>query len=271
MNTIKVSLLSDPQSRSASQLEKKLRPIPQLTMGNIIQAFPGCKQLYVGAYRNVLDTVGPTLQVCQPQKFAAMARTFAEDSHLSEQLSDYMLTEYWGGRFIEEFLQRHPHHPQATLMTRHADDEKRHADMFGALAGTSVVERERSVAFQLEERFHCAYARWVNEDLFAMACLLHGFEMRSAVIQSYWFTLMDLFPHAPAAALRPTFSRIATDEVFHVTYTMQTVCQGLAAGADPSVLASALRLAEAPIELVEAMPGALAALSMCSQSPQSCS
>jgi len=271
VNTIKVSSSIGPQGRSTSQLEKKLRPMPQLTISNIIQAFPGCKRLYVGPYRNVLDTVGPTLQVCQPQKFAAIARTFAEDSHISAQLSDYMLTEYWGGRFIEEFLQRNPHHPQIMLMTRHANDEKRHADLFGALAGTRVVDTEGSAAFQLEERFHRVYARCVKDDFFAMACLLHGFEVRSALIQSYWFTLMDLFPHAPAAALRPTFSRIATDEVFHVTYTMQMVCQGLAAGADPSVLANALRLAEASIEVVEAMPGGLATLSMCSKTPQSCS
>jgi hypothetical protein len=244
------------EDRAASHIESMFAARPPLEMGRIIQSLPGCRALFADVYRAVIESVAPTLEVCQPSKFAQTAQTFADDAKRTALLGDYALTEYWGGRFIEEYLQRNPSHPQAALMVRHASDEKRHAQLFGELAGTSVAQLEGSAAFALEARFHQAYARWVDDDPFAMACLLHGFEVRSAVIQSHWFTLMALYPETRASSLLPVFSRIATDEVFHVTYTLQIVCRELATGADPSVLETALRLAEASIDVAEAMTSA---------------
>jgi hypothetical protein len=145
---------------------------------------------------------------------------------------------------------------------RHADDEIRHSEIFGALVDTSIKEHLHAEAYALEARFHATYEKWVGDDFFAFICLLHGFELRSAVIQTYWFAVMEMFPFEDSYSLHETFSKISTDEVFHVTYTMQIICDALDKGAEASTLAKALKLASASLDEVERM--------VCRVEPMSC-
>lgn len=227
-------------------------PGRDVTLPAILQTLPGCRPLFEGRYREVIEEVAPTLSIMEPAKYAQVAASFADGRRRREQFVGYMLTEHCGGVFIDHMLEIHAGHPAQALLQRHARDERVHGELFGELAGTSVAEHERSDAYALEARYHEAYARWVGADFFSLACLLHGFELRSAVLQCYWFALMDMFPASEAAALRPTFTRISTDEVFHITYTARLVAEGLARGEPGEMLATALRLAEAPIEALEA-------------------
>lgn len=226
-------------------------PTAKLDIPSILKSLPGCRSLFEGPYREVIEDVAPTLSVIHPAKFAQVADAFSDGELRRRQFTSYMLTEHCGGLFIESFLSRHGSHPAISLMRRHASDERQHGEIFGQLAGTSVQAQSDSESFALETRYHDAYARWAGEDFFSLICLLHGFELRSAVLQCYWFALMDMFPRGEAAAIRPTFSRISTDEVFHITYTSRLVAEGLADGQSPHILATALRLAEAPIEALE--------------------
>ena len=228
-------------------------PGAKLAISAILNSLPGCRPLFNGQYREIIEDVAPTLSITHPTKFAQVADAFATGERRRQQFTDYMLTEHCGGVFIESFLPKHSIHPAISLMRRHASDELQHGKLFGQLAGTTVQAQSGSQSFAVETRYHSAYARWAGSDFFSLICLLHGFELRSAVLQCYWFALMDMFPESEAAAIRPVFSRIATDEVFHITYTGLLVVEGLADGESADTLAAAMRLAEAPIETLESL------------------
>ena len=226
---------------------------PAVSIPGILSGLPGCKTVFKGAYRDTVEAVAPSLSIMHPGKFAQIASAFADGALRRELFAGYMLTEHCGGVFIESLQPTYASHPAASLLSRHASDERRHGRMFAELAGTTVAEHEGSEAFALETRYHEAYARWVGDDLFALVCLLHGFELRSGVLQCHWFALMDMFPDSEAAAIRPAFTRISTDEVFHITYTAQLVAEGLAQGGSSEKLATALRLAEMDLATLERM------------------
>lgn len=226
---------------------------PTVSIPGILGGLPGCKHLFKDAYRDTVEAVAPSLSIMHPAKFAQIASAFADGRLRRELFASYMLTEHCGGVFIESLLAMHASHPAATLLSRHASDEKRHGEMFARLAGTAIAGHLDSEAFALESRYHDAYARWVGDDLFSLICLLHGFELRSGVLQCHWFALMDMFPDSEAAAIRPTFTQISTDEVFHITYTAKLVAAGLAEGGSSEKLATALRLAEMDIAALEEM------------------
>ncbi|MDC8757303.1 hypothetical protein [Janthinobacterium fluminis] len=244
------------KTRDQSHIENIARAVP-IQIGTILQGLPGCKSHYKGMYRETIEDIFTHLDVMKPEKFLSICAMYCNATQRESLFVSYMFTEYWGGKFIEDFLQRNPTTPNKALLLRHAEDEKRHSIMFAELANTQLEVHIHSEAFRKEERYHQAYDRWVGDDYFSLICLLHGFELRSALIQSYWFTLMDMFPCAQGAALRSIFSTISTDEVFHVTYTMQLVNEALNKGANPDTLARAVRLAEASLENVEAEVNAL--------------
>jgi len=221
-----------------------------ITLPGIVQSLPGCRPYFSGQYREVIENVGATLSILKARKFAQVAVAFSDEEMRRRQFMDYMQTEHLGDVFIEKMLLMHAGHPAESLLRRHANDEKRHGVIFGELAGTSACQQEGSEAYELEMRYHEAYSRWVGNDFFSLACLLHGFELRSAVLQCHWFTLMDMFPECETALLRPAFSQISTDEVFHITYTGRLVAEELSRGAPPERLSAALRVAEADIDQI---------------------
>jgi hypothetical protein len=235
-----------------SHLQTVARSLP-VSIGAIISSLPGCKGRYSGIYRETIDNVFSGLDVMRPKKFVSIGSLYSNQETQRNLFIEYMLTEYWGGQFIENYLQKNPSTPHKQLLLRHASDEKRHSTIFAEIAGTRFSEHLHSEAYRKEERYHQAYERWIGDDFFSLICLLHGFELRSAVIQSYWFTVMYMFPGEESAALHPIFAEISTDEVFHVTYTMQLVCDALDLGADPNILTKAVMLAEATLEQVELM------------------
>jgi hypothetical protein len=235
-----------------SRLEKLLAVEP-ISIGLVITALPGCKNMYNGIYREIIDNAFSDMAVMKSDKFSSIAALYANEESRRSVFAEYMLTEYWGGKFIADYIAKHPSIPNQQLLRRHADDEIVHSKIFGNLIETSLNDHLHSDAYAVEAGFHAAYERWVGDDFFAFICLLHGFELRSAVIQTYWFAIMEMFPFEESYSLRETFAKISTDEVFHVTYTMQIICDALSNGADASILTEALKLASASWDEVQRM------------------
>lgn len=205
--------------------------------------------MMVGPYVRILQETLPMLQWPKPAKFAATASTYADPRARRDRFGEYMWTEHFGGVFVKEFVEKHASSYEK-LMVRHAEDEMKHGTMFANHLGLELDAAANSAAADEERAVHAAYADWVKGDVFRMGCLLHGFELRSALIQCQWFRLLAAYPDDETEQIHRLLSEIARDEVFHVTYTMRIVCEQLAAGAPPDVFRMALLLSEADREAV---------------------
>ncbi|OWQ87473.1 hypothetical protein CDN99_17875 [Roseateles aquatilis] len=231
---------------SQSELERAAVP---LTPDAILRRLSGCAPCLRGRYAATLAEVSPRLAWAGPQRLAATSSVYADPLLRQEKLAEYVWTEYWGGVFIEDFL-RDYRGEYAKLLTRHALDEVGHGNAFAQYAGRPAPSPAGAPEGLLARDAYAAYQQWANGDLVAFLSILHVLELRTAVILTHWFCLLETYPGPDRDAIHSLLARISRDEVFHLTYTLQALDALLVDDAASRTLTEAFMLSEADVPTI---------------------
>jgi hypothetical protein len=233
------------KSNTQSALERACTP---LSPRKLLARLTGCAQFSVGVYDDVLREVEAQLVWAGPRRVSLTAATYADPQARRAKLTEYIWTEFFGGVFIDEFMARHPY-DEEKLLRRHSNDEVRHGEAFARYAGAHppTLNREPPAEAEGARDTYRAYLDWTGGDFTAFIAILHVLELRTAVILTQWFHLLEMFPESDYGKIQPMLARIARDEVFHLSYTLQILSGKLGAAGVRETLREAFLLSEATI------------------------
>ncbi|MFM7332187.1 MAG: hypothetical protein ACKO1L_11120, partial [Brachymonas sp.] len=241
MDPIRKSSRHNPR---ASALETSLGALSPMA---ILNQMPGCAPYCGGAYEQIYLAVKDKLLWTTPKRLVLTASTYADRDLRKSKLAEYVWTEFYGGVFIENFLKNYDGEHKKLLL-RHASDEIRHGNAFASYTGKPAPEQNGAPESIVSRDSYAAYLEWVNGDFDAFIAILHVLELRTAVILAHWFQLLESYPDDEHDVIREMMARIARDEVFHLTYTIQILHERLHGPQVAQVLKEAFLLSEASCE-----------------------
>ena len=234
---------SHKQNSYMSALESTMGALSPMA---ILLQMKGCAPYCGGAYEQIFHATKDTLVWTTAKRLAINANTYADRELRRSKLTEYVWTEFYGGVFIENFLETYDGEHKKLLL-RHAEDEVRHGNAFAVYGNKPAPERDGAPECAPSRETYAAYAKWVNGDFDAFIAILHVLELRTALILAHWFQLLESFPDDEHDAIRDMLTRIARDEVFHLTYTIQILHERLHDPKVAQVLKEAFLLSEATV------------------------
>ena len=230
-------------NNALSALEVSLGALSPLA---ILKQMKGCAQFCGETYEQIYLASKDKLIWTTAKRLAINAATYADRELRRNKLSEYIWTEFYGGVFIEDFLESYQGE-QRKLLVRHAEDEVRHGNAFAVYAKQAAPQREGSPECAAARDSYAAYREWVNGDIDAFIAILHVLELRTALILSHWFQLLASYPDDEHDVIRDMLSKISRDEVFHLTYTIQYLHERLDDPAVAQTLKEAFLISEASV------------------------
>lgn len=228
------------ESNTQSILERLAMPLAPRTL---LHRLPGCAPYVNGLYEKVLVEVEQKLNWAGPRRLAQTATMYADPKVREAVLREAIWTEHYGGKFIEDFLSHYPCEDEK-LMRRHASDELRHGDAFADFFNHPAPEGMTAPEGESSRQMYAALLAWTGGDYTSFIAVLHVLELRTAVTFTHWFYLLDMYPDEGRQSIHPLLARIARDEVFHLTYTLQILDRKLADEREAEILREAFLLSE---------------------------
>gem|GEM_PF-3542632 len=210
----------------------------------------GCSPYCGDRYEQIFNSVKDRLVWTSARRLAITAATYADREQRHAKLTEYIWTEYYGGVFIEDFLASYQGEHRK-LLVRHASDEVRHGNAFAEYAGREHPSPNGSPECALSRDTYAAYQKWVAGDFDAFIAIIHVLELRTAMILTQWFQLLLSYPDDEHDVIRDLLSRIARDEVFHLTYTIQLLHERLSDDRVADLLEQAFLISEAGVAEIE--------------------